>query len=60
MKMVSELCEFLMCMHHVIGYFDIVTVLNHPTHACIVVCSDVCLTLYVELTISHNNLITFV
>ena len=34
-KMVSELHELLICMHHAIGYFDTVTVLDHPTHACI-------------------------
>ena len=31
--MVSEIC--VSCIHHAIGYFDTVTVLDHPTHACI-------------------------
>ena len=64
MKMVSELNEFLICsyqyMHHALGYFDTITVLDHLTHACIAMCSDVCLTVHVvELTIAYNNLITF-
>ena len=41
MEVFSEFYEFLMCMHDAIGYFDTVsvTVLDHPTHACIAMCS---------------------
>ena len=56
--MVSKLHEFP--MHHEIGYLDTVTVLDHPTHACIPMCSDMCLTVHVELTVAHNVLIIFV
>ena len=52
MEVFSEFYEFLMCMHDAIGYFDTVsvTVLDHPTHACIAI-YVVCLTMHVvELT----------